>query len=324
MDATIVIPTKNGGKLFEKVLTAVFTQETTYSYEVICVDSGSKDGTVETTEKFPAKLFEIPPTEFGHGRTRNFGAAQGSGRYIVFITQDALPANKFWLQNLLESIELDEKTAGAFGQHLPYPDCNIFDKRDLPRHFARFGNEPHVFCIEDRVVYDADVGLRLFLSFFSDNNSCLRRSVWEKYPYDDVDFAEDQIWMRKMLEKGYKKAYAPNSLVYHSHNFAGIDYAKRVFDDLRGHYVMHDGFRMIPTFVAAINHILSSLREDLPYIKSLNLGAKRTVSSIWLALQRDFGRGIGGYLGSNYYEYPMWLRNILDQRASQQYQQLRE
>ena len=52
MDVTIVIPTKNAGKLFEKVLKKVFSQETTYEYEVVCVDSGSSDNTVEIIKKF--------------------------------------------------------------------------------------------------------------------------------------------------------------------------------------------------------------------------------------------------------------------------------
>ena len=46
MDVTIVIPAKNGGKLFDRVLERVFNQETEYEYEVICVDSGSKDETL--------------------------------------------------------------------------------------------------------------------------------------------------------------------------------------------------------------------------------------------------------------------------------------
>ena len=52
MDVTIVIPTKNAGRLFEKVLKKVFAQETTYEYEVICVDSGSSDNTIEIIKKF--------------------------------------------------------------------------------------------------------------------------------------------------------------------------------------------------------------------------------------------------------------------------------
>ena len=46
MDVTIVIPTKNGGKLFDKVLDRVFKQETEYEYEVICVDSGARGKTI--------------------------------------------------------------------------------------------------------------------------------------------------------------------------------------------------------------------------------------------------------------------------------------
>ena len=45
MDVSIVIPTKNAGPLFDKVLDRVFKQETEYTYEVICVDSGSSDNT---------------------------------------------------------------------------------------------------------------------------------------------------------------------------------------------------------------------------------------------------------------------------------------
>ena len=323
MDVTIVIPTKNGGDLFRRVLEAIFQQKTEYSYEVICVDSGSRDGTQDLIRQFPVKLFEIPPEEFGHGRTRNYGAAQGEGTYIVFLTQDALPVNELWLQKLVEAMELEDGIAGAFGSHLPYPDGNIFDRRDLPAHFARFGAEPHVFAIEDREQYDRDIGLRLFLSFFSDNNSCLRRSIWEKHPYEDVNYAEDQIWARKMLEMGYKKAYAPEAQVYHSHDFGILEYAKRVFDDLRGHYIIHDGFRMIPTLGAALSGMVRSVYSDARYTLSLGMSLRDTFYCLWLGTGRDIGRNIGGWLGSNFYEYPKWVQRILDRNVSQQYRQLR-
>lgn len=80
MDVSIVIPTKNGGHLFEKVLDAVFKQKTEYEYEVICVDSGSKDGTLDVIRKYPCRLFQIEPSEFGHGKTRNYGASKETER----------------------------------------------------------------------------------------------------------------------------------------------------------------------------------------------------------------------------------------------------
>ena len=209
MDVTIVIPTKNAGKILERVLDMVFKQKTQYSYEVICVDSGSKDGTLNVLNKYPCKVYEILPEEFGHGKTRNFGASKGNGEFIVFITQDAAPANENWLQELVNAMKLDEKIAGGFGIHYPYEDCNIFDRRDLLAHFRNWGTDNTISYIEDWDRYNKEPSYMQHLAYFSDNNSCIRRSIWELYNYPDVDFAEDQIWMRKMMELGYKKVYCP-------------------------------------------------------------------------------------------------------------------
>ena len=238
MDVTIVIPTKNAGVLFEKVLKKVFTQETTYEYEVICVDSGSSDNTVETIKKFPCKLYEIPASEFGHGKTRNYGASKGTGDYIVFITQDAMPASPKWLQNFIDAMKSDPEIVGGFGIHYPYPDCNVIDKRDLYYHFKNFGDDNTIFQItdENRKRYKEEEGYRHLLSFFSDNNSCIRRDIFEKYPYKDVSFAEDQIWAKQMIELGYKKLYCPFAPVYHSHNYKLSTYFMRYYDEYKGLY----------------------------------------------------------------------------------------
>ena len=169
MDVSIVIPTKNGGHLFEKVLDAVFKQKTEYEYEVICVDSGSKDGTLDVIRKYPCRLFQIEPSEFGHGKTRNYGASKGNGTYIIFITQDALPATDTWLQNFIDAMKMDPEIVGGFGIHYPYPDCNLLDKRDLDGHFKGFGETNTIFHLDDPERYEREevedhpeaVGLRV-------------------------------------------------------------------------------------------------------------------------------------------------------------------
>lgn len=118
MDASIVIPVKNGGELLDRVLEKVFEQKTKYEYEVICVDSGSSDNTIEIVKKYPCRLYQIAPQEFGHGKTRNYGASKGTGEFIVFITQDALPANEYWLENLIDAMKVDDEVVGGFGRHL--------------------------------------------------------------------------------------------------------------------------------------------------------------------------------------------------------------
>ena len=109
MDVSIVIPVKNGGELLDRVLAKVFEQKTQYQYEVICVDSGSTDGSLEIIKKYPCQLYEIPSQEFGHGKTRNYGAGKGTGEFIVFLTQDALPADEHWLEHFINGLRSKEK-----------------------------------------------------------------------------------------------------------------------------------------------------------------------------------------------------------------------
>lgn len=255
MDATIVIPTKNAGIIFDEVLKNIFEQETQYSYEVICVDSGSKDSTLEIIKKYPVKLYEIEPSEYGHGKTRNYGASKGTGEFILFITQDAMPVDKYWLENFINGMKIDPEVVGGFGKHLPYPDCNLFDKRDITMHFDGFGKENTIYYLEDRERYQIEEGYRHLLAYYSDNNSCMRRSIWEKYPYPDVNFAEDQIWARQMIELGYKKLYCPSAMVYHSHNFKLTTYFARYFDEYKGLYELHQ-FQIASSIFRAVKQCI--------------------------------------------------------------------
>jgi len=298
----------------------VFTQKTQFSYEVICVDSGSKDDTLNIIQKYPCKLVQIAPEEFGHGKTRNFGASQGTGEFIVFITQDAAPASDTWLENFILAMKLDDEIAGGFGIHYPYEDCNALDRVDLVRHFLNFGQDNRIFYIDDMEKYKADNGYMQYLAFFSDNNACLRRSVWEKYPYPDVDFAEDQVWMRQMLEKGYKKVYCPYAPVYHSHNFKLSTFYQRFFDEYRGlynvyQYIIADDWWQLPILWA--KHV----RRDLINIRSQQMPRKEKLYWLYYSIVRNYCRYYGGYKGGMWHTYSEQKKRRTDKKYSQQYKQ---
>lgn len=232
MKASVVIPTKNGGMLFARVLDGLLRQKAPWDYEILIVDSGSTDDTVRYCEERNVKVVSIPPSEFGHGKTRNFGISRTKGEFVALITQDALPASNEWLFNLVSAVEQAPDVAGAFGRHLPYPDADPYMVRDLKLHFDGFLAWPAVMRKSDNEPrYAAEIGYRQVVHFFSDNNACLRRTVWEKYPYPDVDFAEDQIWAKTVIEAGYGKAYADNAAVYHSHRYSVIEAGRRAFDE---------------------------------------------------------------------------------------------
>ncbi len=326
MDVTIVIPTKNAGEHFRDVLTAVTTQNTDKEYEVICVDSGSKDNTLDIIRSFPGvRLAEISPQEFGHGKTRNYGASLGTGDFIVFITQDALPASDKWLDNLVDAVAADPLCAGGFGIHYPYPDCNIFDKRDLTIHFNGFGQDNTYYWINDWNRYRNEEGFRHLLAFYSDNNSCMRRSIWEKIPYADVNFAEDQFWARKIIELGYHKVYAAHAPVYHSHNYKVSSYFKRYYDEYKGLYDLHQfiilkSFWLIPA--AIFRHVLSDIR----YINQCKneLSFRQRLYWTFYSIGRNYGRYVGGWLGGNYHRYSPKKQARLDSHISQQYKQINQ
>lgn len=233
MKASVIIPTKNAGRLFEKVLDRVLEQDTPWPFEVIVIDSGSSDGTLDVVRARPSvRLIEIPPAEFGHGRTRNRAIAEARGEFCALLTHDALPEDRAWLRSLVGAVEQDDRIAGAFGRHLAYPEASPFTHRDLTGHFAGFLNLPLVVSREmDPERFAHDIGWRQVLHFYSDNNSCLRRSVWEQIPYPDVDFAEDQIWALRIIEAGWHKAYAHDAVVYHSHDYGVFERLQRAFDE---------------------------------------------------------------------------------------------
>lgn len=323
MDVSIVIPTKNAGELLKKVLEMVFSQETTYEYEVICVDSGSTDCTLDIIRSFPCRLYTIPAECFGHGKTRNYGAFKGTGTYIVFLTQDALPASKCWLQNFIDAMELDKDVAGGFGIHFTYPECNIFDARDIKKHFENFGDKTVIYELnnDNKKRYQTDDAYMHKMIFFSDNNSCVRRDVFEHYPYPDVDFAEDQMWAKEILERGYKKLYCPNAPVYHSHNYKLSTYLKRYYDEYKGLYQLH-GFLIAKGWMNVFVQIIYRILVDVKYALSIeHLSVGKKLFWIWYAVRRNISKYIGGYLGGKYESYPVKIKKWLDEHVSQQYEQ---
>lgn len=296
---TVIIPVKNGGALLRECLTAVFTQKTDFPFEVLCVDSGSKDDSLEIVRSFPARLMEIDPATFGHGRTRNLAIAHSDTAFAALITQDAVPADRSWLSELIAPMRDNEQVAGVFGRHIPHPGCIPAEAYMLERHFAHFGADTTLYRIkpgpEGWAHYEAN---KPFYRFFSDNNAAVRRSVWERIPYRDVEFMEDQMWASDILEAGYIKAYAPRSVVRHSHNYSPLIQARRTFDEARYHREYFDLPHM-PGIRQLLRQSVLQSRQDIQRLmadpQEQNKLAKAAVTA-----GRNVGQALGWFLGDRY------------------------
>ncbi|MBU6374540.1 MAG: glycosyltransferase [Bdellovibrionales bacterium] len=302
MKASVIIPTKNPGLLFQRVLSRVLDQVVPWDFEVLVIDSGSNDGTIEYVKNFQLKsprllrLLEIPPESFGHGRTRNRGVQETTGDFIVLITHDALPCGLDWLAQLVTAAEADESIAGVFGRHEAYPDTDPFTQRELQEHFLGFVVQP-VVSLLDRTRYNSDPGYRRYLHFFSDNNALIRRSVWQSIPYPDVDFAEDQIWAKKIIEAGYKKSYAHQAPVFHSHNYRSFERLQRSYDESHAFFRLF-GYTLCPSLRAMFRSWMSlNLRNFRWFLSSPGM-LFSWPTSVLLSPLDNLMRVMGHYLGS--------------------------
>jgi rhamnosyltransferase len=237
--ATVFIPTWFGERYLDEVLDAVFKQKVPFKYEVLIYDTSSKDRTPEIIEKYAKKHKNlrhktITKDEFGHGKTRNAAAHDAKGEIVVYISQDVTPAHNRWLYEMIKPFELSEKIVGVMGKQDPRPHCFPLLKSEIRSTFRNFGPDfgTTLFYKDDFVQNQSDYDA---ISFYSDVNSAARKGfLVGKIPYQDVPYAEDQLFGRDVIDAGYIKVYAPRGNVIHSNDMTLGEYKHRMFDETMG------------------------------------------------------------------------------------------
>ena len=194
---SIIIPTKNGGAVFEEVLWGIRGQKFAGEVELVVVDSGSTDGTVKKAAEYGARVLEIPPGEFNHGLTRNYGIENSKGDFIVLMTQDAVPANEQWLKNLVDTFDKDERIAGVYARQIPRPDVDIITKRNFDNWLST-KNEFKIQEIKGAEYFERLTPVeKYYICIFDNVCSAIRRKTWEQIPFPKSYFAEDVEWARQ-------------------------------------------------------------------------------------------------------------------------------
>lgn len=226
----MVIPTLNAGPLFARLLEGLRLQETDFEFEVLIVDSGSTDGTVELAESHGARVHRIDKKDFNHGATRNLGVSLARGEYVALTVQDAVPLDRRWLSALVGTLERDERVAGVYGRQIPHLDAGPLTRATINGQASASPERAEKYLQRGSRLADLPPRRRRRLCAFDDVSSCIRRSVWEELPFEKTAFGEDLRWGKRAIEAGYKLVYEPASAVFHSHE-RGPSY------DLRRYYV---------------------------------------------------------------------------------------
>ena len=221
IDISIIILTKNEVKNIENCLNEVFSQHCPFNIEVIVIDSGSTDGTIEAIQKFPVRLIRIKPVQFHHAITRNYGASLAKGEILVYLGGDACPCNNIWLSKLISCLD-EMNVAAVYGKQIPSHGINPVNQFRLSWNYG------------ERKIIKSHINIQSYGTrayYFSTVNCAIRKSIWEKFNFpENVPVYEDNAFIKNVINTGYKVVYEPEAQVYHGHNYSIPEILQRYFD----------------------------------------------------------------------------------------------
>lgn len=218
---SLIIPTLNAEGEIGALIEALLGQSRVPN-EILVVDSSSDDGTVGIASSYREVSVEvIDRRDFDHGLTRDRALRRSSGDIACFMTQDAVPANDAFIENLVAPILSDPSVAVSSGRQLPKADARRFEQ--LVRAF-NYTDESNVRSRDDV----PRLGIKAY--FATDVCAAYRRSAYlELGGFGSTDMSEDMLMAAKAVKAGWKVAYAADAEVYHLHNLTPRQQYERNF-----------------------------------------------------------------------------------------------
>ncbi|MCX6878508.1 MAG: glycosyltransferase [Verrucomicrobia bacterium] len=214
---SVIMRSFNEAWAIGETIRQVFAQDFAGEIELIVIDSGSSDGSLEIIRQAaPAKLIQIPLGSYVPGTVLNQGAREASHDWLIYLNADATPVGANWLSTLVAAGLGRPRFGAAFSRQLARPNCQAVFAHDYDRCFG---------ANRDSVNWD---------HFFSMVSSVTHRSVLEAHPIrEDLQYAEDDEWTRRLARQGLEILYAPDSVVTHSHNYTLRQAYRRAFGDAK-------------------------------------------------------------------------------------------
>jgi rhamnosyltransferase len=245
---SVIIRSLNEGWALRETLPALQAQDWK-NWELIVIDSGSTDGSVELIRKaHPHHFIQIRPQDYNPARVMNLGMTLARSNIAVFLNADATPQGAHWLRPLATVLQ-DLQTAAAFGRQIPRPDCRAVFAHDYARCFG------------------PNRASARWEHFFSMVSSGVRKDIWERRGFlESMQYSEDDEYSRWCRSEGLRVEYCPESVVMHSHNYTLGQAYKRSFGEAKALAAVwrHPAWKINWTRTVLLGWI-NDVRRDLQY-----------------------------------------------------------
>ena len=227
MTVDVLIPTYKPGRKFAALL-HMLEKQTVPPDQILVMNTEEKFWNGEGLPKLSQlKVRHLSKAEFDHGGTRNRAAGYSKADILVFMTDDAVPADTHLLERLAEAVAgtgpEGEPVAAAYAKQLPAEDCRFIER------YTRSFNYPDTGAVKTK----ADLPRLGIKTYFASNVCCAyRREIFEQLGgfVESTIFNEDMLFAAKAVQAGYAVAYVPEARVVHSHNLSPMEQFRRNFD----------------------------------------------------------------------------------------------
>ena len=196
---SIVIRCLNEEQGIGRLLSGIAAQ-TVRPDQIVVVDSGSTDATLDVAREHDVDIHHIDPAEFSFGRSLNRGISAATGDLVVFASAHVYPVYDTWLEHLTKPFD-DASIALTYGRQVGGPTTPYSESQVMATWFP------------------AESHPRQDHPFANNANAAIRRSEWEAVPFDEeLTGLEDLDWASKALGRGAGIAYVAEAPVVHLHD----------------------------------------------------------------------------------------------------------
>lgn len=219
----VCLPLRNAGADALR-LAAALRQQTLSPDRLLVVDSGSTDGSAAPFLALGAEVMAVAADAFDHGGSRRRAVEWlADCDVLLFLTQDAIPADPRSCERLVMALLAHEDCGAVYGRQLPRPGAGEGEA------YARRFNYPP----ESAVKTAADIPrLGIKTAFISNSFAVYRREALTAvggFP-ERMIVSEDTWVAARMLLAGWSVAYCAAAEVFHSHGYTLRQEWRRYFD----------------------------------------------------------------------------------------------